>query len=387
MLCFGGCSVLNRLDLQSFKCFELLRLPLAPLTLLSGANASGKSSVLQSLALLHQTMREDEWATRIMLNGSAAVLGTVADVVDQVNSQHSFSIELVDDEANCRWAFAGDRSDMSLQVSSVAVNDVEADNADELHYLLPTGAGAVALALAGRVKDLTYITAEREGPREVYPLEDQHIVARVGPRGENAVSVFHRERDERVSDALRLAEVAPTLFHQVSARLDRFFPGCAVDVQQVPNANAVTLGVRTSEDTGFLRPVHCGFGITQILPVIVAALSLPPGNLLLIENPEVHLHPAGQALMGQFLAQVARSGVQVIVESHSDHILNGIRRAVKSGSIPAEDVAIHFFRPRITEGPQVLMPALDDSGNIDVWPSGFFDQFDKDLEYFAGWGE
>ena len=397
MLCFGGCSVLNRLDLQSFKCFELLRLPLAPLTLLSGANASGKSSVLQSLALLHQTMREDEWATRIMLNGSTAVLGTVADVVDQVNGQHSFSIGLVDDEADCHWTFVGDRRDMSLQVSSVAVNlrwpggpfhiDVKMDNADELHYLLPTGVDAAAPALTERVKNLTYITAEREGPREVYPLEDQHTAARVGPRGENAVSVFHRERDERVSDELRLAEAAPTLFHQVSARLDRFFPGCAVDVQQVPNSNAVTLGVRTSEDTGFLRPVHCGFGITQILPIIVAALSLPPGNLLLIENPEVHLHPAGQALMGQFLAEVACSGVQVIVESHSDHILNGIRRAVKSGSIPAEDVAIHFFRPRTADRPQVLMPALDDSGNIDIWPSGFFDQFDKDLEYFAGWGE
>ena len=379
--------VLNRLDLQSFKCFELLRLPLAPLTLLSGANASGKSSVLQSLALLHQTMRENEWATRIMLNGSTAALGTVTDVVDQVNGRDGFGIGLVDDDVNCQWTFAGDRRDMSLQVSSVAVNDAKVDDADELHYLLPTGADAVALALAGRVNDLTYITAEREGPREVYPLEDQHIVTRVGPRGENAVSVFHRERDERVSDALRLAEAAPTLFHQVSARLDRFFPGCAVDVQQVPNANAVTLGVRTSEDTGFLRPVHCGFGITQILPIIVAALSLPPGNLLLIENPEVHLHPAGQALMGQFLAEVARSGVQVIVESHSDHILNGIRRAVKSGSIPAEDVAIHFFRPRTADRPQVLMPALDDSGNIDIWPSGFFDQFDKDLEYFAGWGE
>ena len=387
MLCFGGCSVLNRLDLQSFKCFELLRLPLAPLTLLSGPNASGKSSVLQSLALLHQTMQENEWATRIMLNGSTAALGTVTDVVDQVNGRDGFGIGLVDDDANCRWTFAGDRRDMSLQVSSVAVNGVKAAGADELHYLLPTGAGAAALALAGRVKDLTYITAEREGPREVYPLEDQHIVARVGPRGENAVSIFHRGRDERVADELRLAELAPTLFHQVSGRLHKFFPGCAVDVQQVPNANVVTLGVRTSEDTGFLRPVHCGFGITQILPIIVAALSLPPGNLLLIENPEVHLHPAGQALMGQFLAEVARSGVQVIVESHSDHILNGIRRAVKSGSIPAEDVAIHFFRARTADAPQVLMPALDDSGNIDVWPSGFFDQFDKDLEYFAGWGE
>ena len=75
--------MIKQLDLKTFKCFELLRLPLGPLTLLSGTNASGKSSVLQSLVLLNQTMLENEWSTRIMLNGSAAELGTVTDVVDQ----------------------------------------------------------------------------------------------------------------------------------------------------------------------------------------------------------------------------------------------------------------------------------------------------------------
>ena len=68
-------------------------------------------------------------------------------------------------------------------------------------------------------------------------------------------------------------------------------------------------------------------------------------------------------------------------------ILNGIRRAVKAGRMPAEEVMLHFFRPRTPDLPQALSPTLDDSGNIDFWPSGFFDQFDKDLEYFAGWGE
>jgi predicted ATPase len=158
-------------------------------------------------------------------------------------------------------------------------------------------------------------------------------------------------------------------------------------VQQVPNANAVTLGVRTSLETGFLRPVHCGFGITQVLPIIVAALSATKGSIFLIENPEVHLHPAGQALMGQFLADVSRSGVQVIVETHSDHILNGVRRSVRSERIPAEGVTIHFFRQRTPEAVQVLSPTLDSSGSIDFWPQGFFDQFDKDVDYFAGWGE
>ncbi len=93
--------------------------------------------------------------------------------------------------------------------------------------------------------------------------------------------------------------------------------------------------------------------------------------------------------MGSFLARVASAGVQVLIETHSDHVLNGIRRAVKEGVLFHENVALHFFRPR-TEvadavGPQVESPAIDADGNIDSWPAGFFDQFDHDMNYLAGW--
>lgn len=80
-------------------------------------------------------------------------------------------------------------------------------------------------------------------------------------------------------------------------------------------------------------------------------------------------------------------GVQVIIETHSDHILNGIRRAVKSGRLSHDQASIHFFTQRSAEGPQVINPVMDREGNIDTWPDGFFDQFDKDTNYFAGWGE
>ena len=379
--------MLIQLDLRNFKCFELLKLPLEALTLLSGTNTSGKSTVLQSLVLLHQTMREYEWSTRLMLNGAVAKLGTVTDVVDQVNGRDSFDIGLIDQKAFCHWSFTGDRRDMSLAVGRVEVEDGVFSNPDSLHHLLPVDVNDSSKSLVAKVRDLTYITAEREGPREVYSLEDQHTISVVGPEGENAISVLYRGRDEHILPELTLNEVAPTLFHQVEARLGMFFRGCALDLQQIPNANSVVMGIRISPDTNFLRPIHCGFGITQILPIIVAALSAKKGNILLIENPEVHLHPAGQSLIGQFLAEVAQAGVQVIMETHSDHVLNGIRRSVKAGTIAPERVAIHFFRPRSADAPQVLSPVLDISGNIDAWPAGFFDQFDKDMDFFAGWGE
>ena len=476
--------MLTQLNLTNFKCFELLKLPLGALTLLSGANASGKSSILQALVLLHQTFRDNPRSPRLMLNGSVVNLGSVTDVMDQVHGSDRLGIGLIDETVSCEWSFSGGRRDMSLAIAQVTVGGqtyydpapkgilgfhllpdiwwttraktARRRNADlaaaprldaileeeraaleeeraarkvaefiareeELvargvefavaawrrervtAALLEEERAAVALQeeenaalreenaarrLAQRLQNLTYITAEREGPRDIYTLANETVIA-VGPTGENAASVLYQGLGERIDEAEEriLPGVVPTLLPQVEARLGAFFPGCALQVQQVPNVNAVTLGIRISPDTDFLRPVHCGFGITQVLPIIVAALSVPKDSILLIENPEVHLHPSGQARMGQFLAEVAHAGVQVIVETHSDHILNGIRRAVKSAQLPAEEVAIHFFRPRSAGSPQVLTPTLDRSGNIDVWPEGFFDQFDKDLDYFAGWGE
>jgi predicted ATPase len=379
--------VLTRIDLRHFKCFELLRLPLSPLTLLSGANASGKSSVLQALVLLHQTMRDHEWSTRLLLNGKGVRLGTVVDVVDQVHGRHSFEIGLEDEELICHWVFSGERREMSMAVERVSVNGTAQDEPAHLRHLLPVGEEGSIPRLATRMRGLTYVTAERVGPREVYSLEDRQTAPVVGPLGEHAISVLHWGRDEPILEDLVLPGAPATRLRQVEERMRALFPGCTMTLQQVPQVNAVTLGLRTSDDTDFHRPVHVGFGLTQILPIVIAALSAAKNDLLLIENPEVHLHPAGQALVGQFLADVARAGVQVIIETHSDHVLNGIRRSVKAGRLSADQVALHFFRPRSGETPQVMSPALDGEGNIDLWPEGFFDQFDKDMNYFAGWGQ
>ena len=381
--------MLTRIDLRFFKCFERLRLPLAPLTLLTGVNASGKSSVLQALVLLHQTMREHEWTTRLALNGAGVRLGTMPDVVDEVFGRRRFEIALMDGEDACGWTFEGDRRDMSLAVQQVSVNGRTFETPRSLRYLFPPDmeSATPAATLARRLRGLTYITAERAGPQETYVLEDPHVVNVVGPRGEHAVSVLHWGRDEPVSADLALPGAPASRFRQVEQRMRTLFPGCTLDLQRAPRANAVTLGLRTSDDTGFHLPAHTGFGLTQCLPIVIAAVSASEGDILLVENPEIHLHPAGQALMGQFMADVASAGMQVLVETHSDHVLNGIRRAVKTGRLTADQVVIHFFRPRSEDRPQVVSPAMDGSGNIDSWPEGFFDQFDRDASYFAGWGE
>ncbi|MEO5375703.1 MAG: DUF3696 domain-containing protein [Alphaproteobacteria bacterium] len=379
--------MIERVDILHFKCFDELSLPLAKMTLLSGANAAGKSTLLQALALLQQTMREHEWSNRLVLNGDSVKLGTANDVVDKVHGRFSFEIGLECDGKCYNWTFsAEERSGMSMAVEKIIVDRKETHRPSSLQFLLPVVHGDMVPSVVNCLRSLTYLTAERVGPREFYVLEDGLTATVVGPAGEHAVSILHSERDKLVRTELVLGDNPPTLLHQVEARMRQFFPGCSIRVQPVPQANAVTLGLRTSDDDDFHRPIHAGFGLTQVLPIVVAALSATHNSILLIENPEVHLHPAGQALMGSFLADVAGTGVQVILETHSDHVLNGVRRAVKRGFSP-ENVALYFFQPRSDDGAQVVAPQMDAAGNIDEWPTGFFDQYDKDMSYFAGWGD
>ena len=392
--------MLTRIDLRFFKCFELLRLPLAPLTLLTGLNASGKSSVLQALALLNQTMREHEWSTHLELNGEVVRLGSALDVIDEENSKNSFAIAIESDDMNCEWEFFGNRQDISMTVTQVTIGKAKFATPLPLQYLFPRPSelfpglseGSVDNENLNPIMDImqsllsvSYITAERIPPQDTYSLETPHISDIVGPRGEYAISMLHWREDEPVLDELVIQESPGRLLRQVEERMRILFPGFRIDLQRA--GNSLILGLRISDSSGFHNPTHTGFGLTQILPIVVAILAADKGDIIMIENPEIHLHPAGQALIGQFMADAARAGIQLLVETHSDHVLNGVRRAVKESRLSADQVAIHFFRPRSEGQTQVMSPNMDDSGNIDYWPDGFFDQFDKDANYFAGWGD
>ena len=123
-------------------------------------------------------------------------------------------------------------------------------------------------------------------------------------------------------------------------------------------------------------PINVGFGLTHSLPIFVTLLSRPQGSIALIENPESHLHPKAQVEMGRFIAKAASLGVQVLVETHSDHVLNGIRLAVKERTLVPDDVALNFMTT--ADGVvKVLNPNILPSGAVDVWPHGFFDEHEN----------
>jgi len=268
---------------------------------------------------------------------------------------------------------------MALELASVHVNDLAVDFTGSIRWLLPE-AEARECSIVSQIRRLSWLSAERTGPRELLPLLDAQHHRQVGVRGELAAGLLQWRESDPVAEPLLFQGEPPTLFHQVRAWMRHFFPGCDLQVLPIEGASAISLRLRSDSKLDFQRPQNVGFGLTQLFPVLVEVLSSLPGDLVIVENPEVHLHPRAQQEIGALLARVANTGVQVIVETHSDHVLNGIRLAVKgSQSIRADAVVIHFFARAADGSSQRLSPKIDSSGRLDVWPEGFFDQFDHAL--------
>jgi predicted ATPase len=125
------------------------------------------------------------------------------------------------------------------------------------------------------------------------------------------------------------------------------------------------------------KPNNVGFGYSYILPLVLTGLIAKPGEIIIVENPEAHLHPRAQSKITEFFAKVASCGVQVFIESHSEHILNGLRVCALNPDVKIShnDISISYFNESFA--PRTL--TVDEKGKIANWPEGFFDQQEIDL--------
>jgi predicted ATPase len=164
-------------------------------------------------------------------------------------------------------------------------------------------------------------------------------------------------------------------------------PGVELDLSELPGAEKILLRFKFKLGKDRLvsepqKPQHVGFGLSYVLPVIVSLLMAEPGRLIIIENPEAHLHPRGQAELGNLIARAAAAGAQLFIETHSDHIINGIRVAVKEGVLDEKQAQILFFDRITTETEQyskVTPIYFDKQGELSSYPIGFLDEWGNQL--------
>ena len=172
--------------------------------------------------------------------------------------------------------------------------------------------------------------------------------------------------------------------------MSEFSPGLRIELMADVTKDAVSLRYRFEARRGVsnsFRATNVGFGVSYTLPVVVAILSASPGDLILLEAPEAHLHPRGQSRLGELLARAASSGVQILVETHSDHVMNGVRVAVHEGLLPSNNAGFLYFGwdPKLEDGAtSVRQIVMDEDGRINDWPDGFFDEMDRNLEILLG---
>ncbi|MBS3028949.1 MAG: DUF3696 domain-containing protein [Dolichospermum sp. DET50] len=226
-----------------------------------------------------------------------------------------------------------------------------------------------------------YISADRLGPQEYYLKSTINKFPNVGAKGEFTVNLLYKKRDDLVNEKLCLGEDAKTLATQTEEWLNEIFNGAKVEVPS-SQSNILELLFNTSASKDRFRPANVGFGYSYILPIVVSGLIAKEGEILIVENPEAHLHPKAQSRLAKFLAKVSSCGVQVFIESHSDHILNALRIAVLDDIITHEDLSILYFQQN-PEQPVVKIP-VQPNGGIEEWPEGFFDQMDKDFARLFG---
>ena len=166
-------------------------------------------------------------------------------------------------------------------------------------------------------------------------------------------------------------------------------PGVRLSLRRYSEIDLMTFSVTYSLGhqvaSSEYRPTNVGFGITYALPIVVSVLSARPGGLVIVENPEAHLHPRGQVKMGELLCRAAAGGIQILVETHSDHVLNGIRLAVKGRLATPADVALYHSKWEPGgKSPSLTSLTVKEDGRLSEWPDGFFDEIERSLDRLLG---
>ncbi|WP_409342860.1 AAA family ATPase [Paenibacillus sp. MBLB4367] len=359
--------MLNSVNIENFKCFIDKKINLKPVTVLVGANGSGKSSVVQALLLAREAIEQERISSGvgqeldISINGPFMLQMGQASSVFANPSIPKIKVTLEDtNEITKEFSFTFDGRDASHLLKGM----IGSSNEDHLSG------------------EFQYLHAERLGPRKSLDMPSSSWID-IGCQGEFVYhSIYLADTMKTlVHDALRQNESSTKFSHQVESWMQFLFPHLKFQYETVNDLNKLTMKFsNAAADTRYCSPPNTGFGISYTLPIVTAGLKLSTGTnpVLIVENPEAHLHPMGQSRIGRYLALLSLAGVQVIVETHSEHVINGIRIFMaRSGR--AKDLGIQYFS-QDDEGIRIELLELKENGELTDWPVGFFDQEQNDLK-------
>lgn len=368
----------NKFRISGFKCFYDYTFDIRNITVLCGSNGTGKSSFMQALLLLRLAIERNldetedtgytssRWAGKpTPLNlGYELALGTVYNVFRRGGMKENTIVFKLDDELYTAPLPNDETEDTCLLIT---------------HAPSQTNQGGSPLSY----KEFYYLNAERLGPR--HELRSNYTdYDHCGHKGEFTAKVLRKRAFFKVSSQRTFeGSKSPNLEQQVDAWLDYICPGTMIKVEPLGlDSLEAQIRIRNSTLKNHLPAPYYGFGVSYALPIVVTGLIAKRGRMFLVENPEAHLHPKAQSNIGFFLGKIAADGVKVVIETHSEHIINGIRRAMLSGpNLNSDDVVIYFFNGFQEDADDIVEIKIDTEGNLIPFPRDFFDQTQQDMAH------
>jgi predicted ATPase len=341
--------MINSVEVKNFKSLVDEKFEFKNLTLLTGTNSSGKSSTIHALLLF------------------------VLEVTKEYNSALATYLNFLRKDKNALLNFHSTSKAFSIAV----------DNKAKLFY----EKGERSFTVEGEVKKLeellsyqnerlTYLCADRIGTREFYLKNDTPEFDKIGIYGEYAMDYFEYQKNKPIVEALMIDKNNPTLEVNVNYWLNRIVK-TELKTEDGGDDIKAFFAYKTDEVSKpkFVNPKNIGSGTGYLISMIIACLSAKRENIVIIENPEIHLHPNAQAKLAEFFAFIASRGVQLIIETHNDHLLNRFRYEVYKGYLHQDEIVVYYKDSTESfEKIEILENGkFNNQENENSFPKGFYD--------------
>ena len=372
--------MIKSIEIKNFKSIKEKHFNLKNLNVLLGLNGQGKSSFIQSLLLLRQSDKIQNGIIR--LNGDLVNIGTSRDALYQYNKGNmEFDIEFSNTKHHLVFDYTQGSDIFTIQ--------------ELMEYQ-----AILTIDEALFNNNFQYLNADRIAPTSSHKrsYSNAFIERNLGAKGEYTVDFLQINGDEPIAfdNCIHPNTITTStnkgekykvkkLIHQVNLWLGEISPEVNVKTEHI-TSDIVELAFEFNQptfgETNAFKPENVGFGISYALHVVTVLLSARKGALIIIENPESHTHPRGQAELGKLIALVAQNDVQIIIETHSDHIVNGIRVGVKEEPTLKDKTALFYFKKIVEEQEQyseIIDIKLDKNGTLDKEPDGLLDEWGNQL--------
>lgn len=373
--------MIDTIHIVALKSIKDLTVKCSKLNLFVGTNSSGKSTFLQALLLL----------TQQELNGKYISIGDIREVRNYYMPNNSIKIELME-KGKTKPAWVEFVEDEEKDAYNVQTSMPEVPIADFFGF--DKDIDPEQSELLYEEKGFHYLSCHRIGASDIY--EKNMLNARdFGIDGEYALAYLLRNESEVIDDELvvKCSNVTNSLLGQVNYWLD-YIVGTTLSINDLKKTNYLQVKynnnpANASSEALYCRPINVGSGISYLISIIISCLGAERDSVIIIENPEIHLHPKAQSKLCDFLYFVSKTGRQLFVETHSDHIFNGLRVGVATDKIKRQDIAVNFFAMNERYETQCNPILFKEYGKIvgtnnDMDIKDLFDQFEIDLNKMLG---